>query len=293
MDRAIVFNDFSLHAQYENEDDFCELFLRPLIKIMDIMDDNEMSLLKSYYTYNDRVTEDMTLGECLYKGGNPFISLFAKQVVTVTCNDPWWDDDPRTDVNIHYEYDDKSNEPNCITEAIERGLPLLSVGDNDEKGEELLIQYLYKKNGEIGELYNVTDVRTMYLITMVKFQKYIGDVIKCFPYEIKESCDFEIDVDDAAKETFEKNTFREEDLLKILNRVDWMISDKTNGRKSHWFDDLGNGLFEYRVSISEGREFRWYCVWKDKLIFLNACIKKSQKPDQRVINKAVNLAKRY
>ncbi|HAQ51439.1 MAG TPA: hypothetical protein DCR12_01580 [Lachnospiraceae bacterium] len=293
MDKAIVFNDFCLCAQYDTEDDFCELFLRPLIGIMDIMYDNEISLLKSYYTYTDRVTEDMTLGEYLNKGGNPFISLFAQQVVMLTYNDPWWDEDPRTDVNAHYEYDDKSSEPNCITEAIERGLPLLSVGNNDEKGDKLLIQYLYKKNGEIGGLYNVTDVSSMYLISMIKFQKFIGDVIKCYPYEIKKSSIFEIDVDDSAKETFKKNNFSEEDLLKIVHRVNWMVSDKINGKKSHWFDELGNGLFEYRVSISEGREFRWYCVWKEKLVFLNACIKKSQKPDQRVINKAENLAKRY
>ena len=67
MDKAIVFNDFCLCAQYDTEDDFCELFLRPLIGIMDIMYDNEISLLKSYYTYTDRVTEDMTLGEYLNK----------------------------------------------------------------------------------------------------------------------------------------------------------------------------------------------------------------------------------
>lgn len=53
--------------------------------------------------------------------------------------------------------------------------------------------------------------------------------------------------------------------------------DKMSGIESHFYDRIDGDLNEYRLTISGNREFRLFFLWKDKIIFLNGGVKKTEK----------------
>lgn len=56
-----------------------------------------------------------------------------------------------------------------------------------------------------------------------------------------------------------------------------LIMDKMSGIESHFYDRIDGDLNEYRLTISGNREFRLFFLWKDKIIFLNGGVKKTEK----------------
>lgn len=287
MGYAVIFNDFSLSGQFSGIDTFLEYIRDNLKSVFNMMEDNEIELMKGHQSFDRYVTEEKTLADIMRQGGNPIISIFMNILIKLAYTEPYWSNNLKTDLNAEYQYPDKNAEPNCITEAIERDIPLLSFRNINSVFEK---RYTYKKNGKSGELCNITCTEA-FLEVLLKFnRKFLGYVIGHYPYSDNfNSQSVKINSDEAV--LFEEDNITDEDIYKIAMNINNMIADKCRGLKSHWWDDLGDGLNEYRISISDGRELRWFFVWGSTIQFLNAFIKKSQETPKREIAKARKMIK--
>ncbi len=284
-----IFNDFSLDGQFENVQEFCEHYLSMLITMLDTLNDNDIGLLKAHETYNRLVTKDMTLMDLITRGGDPYISAFLNSLVGLV-NSPFWSDDIHYQHDSVYEYDDKAEEPNCITEAIERKADLLA---SKRYNSEYPCVYTYKKDGNTGELCHHTSNNSLLLSLLQDNYSYMKYAIEHYSYSFQQDVYRKIVVDKSGNDALIDCNLNNKDLEKILINIGKMAEDKLKGIKSHWWDSLGDGYNEYRVSVSDGREFRWYFIWDEKLVFLNPCIKKTQKTENIEKKKMISLAKNY
>ena len=71
----------------------------------------------------------------------------------------------------------------------------------------------------------------------------------------------------------------------MLN-ISELIRGLSTGTKNRFWDKLSDGIFEYRISVSAGREFRLFFIQAEAIIFLNGFIKKQQTTPQYEIEKA-------
>ena len=286
MGYTVVFNDFSLAGQFVNLEGFIECLRNNLQSVFYMMEDNDIELMKGYRTFERFITKDITLVDLMKEGGNPVISVFMNFLIKLAFKEPYWDTDPRTDKSVEYEYSDKGDEPNCITEAIERDLPLLSFID---KKTDFKNRYQYVRNGQPGELANIVDSESFLIMLLKHSRSSIRYVMEHYPFKGSLLNVQNVEICTSNMELLEGTQITDEDIYKIIKNINNLISDKQTGTKSHWWDDLGDGLNEYRVSISAGREFRWFFIWGEKVRFLNSFIKKTQETPQRELDRARRL----
>ena len=89
-----------------------------------------------------------------------------------------------------------------------------------------------------------------------------------------------------------KNGLTYEDKRKILQNISNLIEDKASGRKTHWWSSVEGEISEYRVSVSDNREFRLFFLWKDNIEFLNGFIKKTEETPEGEKKKAWEIVKK-
>ena len=89
-----------------------------------------------------------------------------------------------------------------------------------------------------------------------------------------------------------ENGLTYEDKRKTLRNISNLIEDKASGRKTHWWSPVEGEISEYRVSVSDNREFRLFFLWKDKIVFLNGFIKKTKETPEGEKKKAREIVKR-
>ena len=287
---AVVLNDFSIKGQFKDTDDFCEYYADRLGSVLSFLEENDFEIIKDKNTYSRQLTEDMTLGQLLQQGGNPVVSAFMGMIIKLTYDEPWWNDDPMTDPETEYDYPDKSDEPNCITEAIARRKPILSFVWNEQDPDFL---YGFSENGISDNLFNVFSSISFLRILLLVDRKKLGYVIERYPFFDNKGSLRKVMVCEKEMGFVDEADLTDKDLEKVLESLQNVITDKSSGTKSRFWDDLGGGLNEYRLTVSAGREFRWYFTWGKTMRLLNGCIKKSQKPPQNVLDKARRLAKEY
>ena len=94
-----------------------------------------------------------------------------------------------------------------------------------------------------------------------------------------------------AQEAIQQNELTLNDKKNVLLNISELIRGLSTGTKNRFWDKLSDGIFEYRISISAGREFRLLFVQDEAIIFLNGFIKKEQKTPQYEIEKAKRIKK--
>ena len=187
----------------------------------------------------------------------------------------------KTDISATYScpYDDDL--PNCFSEAIERDKIIFSV-KNEEFMEE---SYSYIKNDKVGKLINVVEYNSFlcWLLTSpLADVKYVFENYK-FQRKIRFA---EISGRCYAQEAIQQNELTHEDKKNILLNISELIRGLSTGTKNRFWDKLSDGIFEYRISVSAGREFRLFFIQTEAIIFLNGFIKKQQTTPQYEIEKA-------
>lgn len=280
----IILNDYSLDGQFNSIEDFVLWIHDEWMDMFSYLLEKKVNIYKKTDFYTRKVTKDKTLEDLLKISGDPLISMIKTFIIKSAYSSPYWDEAGvgKTELNNTYKCPCEDELPNCFSEAIERDKTVLSIKNNN-----YLDKYIfYYKNNEEGKLFNIVEYRSFLLWLL---ESEMADVKYVF-----ENYGFDRDVtfvDIAGKcyaeEAIQHNNLTLGDKKNILFNISNLIKSLSTGTKSRFVDKISDDLFEYRMSVSAGREFRLFFIQKDGVIaFLNGFIKKQQKTPDYELDKA-------
>lgn len=253
----IILNETSFKGQFKTLEDFAEYFVKEVNPMLDIIIEKNILMYKKSDMYSMKITKDKSIGDIFRISNNTPITILKGKIAKIMYSSPHWDtEDLRTVTGTEYEYLYKCDEPNCFTEAIERECPILSLKTDDYIGMKL---ECYKDKKKIL-LDNIED-QTGLLSTYFRYSRHdIKYVMEKYPFEM-DIVLTEVDGKCFAEEALLKNELISDDFDKIFKNIPNLISDRLNGKKSHWWDIIEGMISEYRISISGNREFRlFFCT---------------------------------
>lgn len=128
----MILDDFSLHGQFVDVDDFCSCLQKNIIPCLDLARRKAVPFYKSYNSYSCVVFNKTTLHDLLSQNGNARLAAFKIYLIKFIRN-PFWNANPQT--NLTHSISGFVPIPNCITEAFYRKGTLLSF----EKKEVILL----------------------------------------------------------------------------------------------------------------------------------------------------------
>ncbi len=146
----VILNDFSLQGQYASLDDFAESLIKNVFPCMELSKVLPICfLLKSYNTYNQKVTQTETLMSCLRNCRSntafQYLKAFISQYII---RQPYWEDNQKTPPEVL---------ANCLTEAFFRNGALLSFVPNKGYVGKCTTVFVKEKNEKV---FNVTDKKS-------------------------------------------------------------------------------------------------------------------------------------
>ena len=252
-----------------------------MIPVLDILKEKQFFLLKKSDIYDCKITQDKTLLDILYQVNVPWITAFKSYISQLCAQKPYWDEEIRTDMTADYQYAWKCEEPNALTEAVERGIPLLSF-EHPHYNTGFLECI---KNNELIVIDNIQNIKD-FLSKCIEYQTLSIDyIIENYPYampvamaRLNDKC--------YAKEALEGCDLTIADLNHIVEDIAQMIEGLKTGTKNRFWDSIDEGLFEFRANVSDGRIFRMFFVPKQGIQFLNGFIKKTEQTPLYEIKKA-------
>lgn len=285
-----IFNDFSLVGQYANEDDFFSDLLEHILPILKHARSLNIAIMKSYDTYNLKVTNTKTLLDFLHISGNAEITAIKLYLVDITSIEPYWNNDIKTELTSNYFFNNNVDIPNCLSEALERKRGLISFPYPPFNCNELIIK---KDNVDYAILnsYNRnTFLRNLYLLDIINESYYMENI------SIGVNITFcRIHEREYTQEFFIENHLDKKDRMRVTDKIILLSShivEKTDpGTLCKSLDD---GLWELRNGLSDDRIFRIFYIYHSTgIVFLNGFIKKSQDTPQNELKLARSLAKKY
>lgn len=284
----IVLNDYSLNGQFETTEEFMLWVHDEWMKMFDYLLKHKISLYKKSDFYSKHITKEETLFDLLQIAGDPLVSKIKSFIINAAFSEPYWDVEEvvKSDLSNTYKCPQSDDLPNCFSEAIERDKVILSIR-NEEYAEEC---YMYNKNEEAGIIRNIIDYNS-FLLWLLNVN--LNDVKYIFEnYKFQRKIRFaEVSGKCYAQEAIENNGLTVDDKKNILLNISEMIKGLSTGTKNRFWDNLSDGIFEYRISISAGREFRLLFVQDNAIVFLNGFIKKVPKTPKHEIDKAKKISK--
>lgn len=284
----IILNDFSVVGQFGSVDEFVDYALDVLKPILDMVIEKEIPFYRRGDMYDYKITNEESLNDVFIRNGDPAISVIRSYIQQLGFVEPYWDTEPLTSVEINYYYPAKGDEPNCFTEAIERGGALLSFPNAgyDEKF------YSCERDGKEVLVSNITETKSFLNTYLEDDIQNIRYVIERYPYqrtmqfaEVHDRC--------YALEALMKNDLTIEDMKKILSGLEWMLEGISTGQKNHYWDKHQDEIWEFRIDISSKRTFRLFFIQDNGIVFLNGFIKKSQETPSGEIDKAIKIKKEW
>jgi hypothetical protein len=137
----VVLNELSLDAQYATEMMFLT-DLEEIVKITTLFEKlQEIVLLKNQNVWNSKITTTKTLQELLYIKGNPLLTKLRVNLLKLTSNPPYWEEDRRHQCEDNlYLYRGKDVCDSGLAESVERDRNILSFTHNDFQDAKLTIQ---------------------------------------------------------------------------------------------------------------------------------------------------------
>lgn len=286
----IVLNDYSFNGQFTTTDEFALWIHSEWIQMFDYFLERKIALYKKSDFYSRNITKDKTLNDLLQISGDPIISKIKSFIINSAYTEPYWDDDEilKTDLTSSYKCIHDEELPNCFSEAIERNKTVISI-KNEEYSNSF---YLCNKNGKDVKIDNIIEFNSFlcwllnsdipdvkYVFENYRFQREIKFV------EIRGRC--------YAEEAILNNGLTADDKRAVLFNISELIRGLGTGTKNRFWDSLSDGIFEYRMSVSSGREFRMLFVQDTAIYFLNGFIKKEQKTPNYEIEKAKKIIREY
>ncbi len=127
----IILNDSSLKGQFSNISQFCDSTSYYILPCLIFCEKQEYEVLKSYDTFNCKITKQFTFHDILTKSnGYPELQLLKSKLVQLFMDQPYWNDEIKTPSEITAD---------CKTEAFFRKGILLSYKGSDADGAKLYI----------------------------------------------------------------------------------------------------------------------------------------------------------
>ncbi len=285
---VFLFNDYSLNGQFNDIDEFTSEVNISFIPMLKHIRNKKIDLLKNFTTYARKVTDKMSLIDVFYLKGNAEVTLIKSYLVSLYADDPYWNNDIQTNVMDNYDCICTDDIPNCFTEALERGNPVISIRNKDFMSDKLSI----KKNGKECFIHNAYDefillniMHSFGLIDETYYVESLGIGVEfCSAFGHTYTQEFlninEINSDD--------KKIIISDMITLSNHI---LARTDPGHLSKY---LNEGIWELRSNISEKRITRiFYTLIKGKIIFLNGFIKKTQKTPRDELTYAQYILKSY
>lgn len=146
--------------------------------------------------------------------------------------------------------------------------------DFQKNGESGVIENIFSYNRFLQWLLGQKEADVKYIFEHYRYPQRV-----CFPL-VNDRC--------YAAEAIQNNELNRNDKVMILENISRLIASIQKGGKTRFWDSLGNGIFEYRISVSKG-EFRLIFFQKNAIYFLNGFIKKQAQTPKREIERAEKL----
>ncbi len=285
----LVLNDLSMVGQFKDYEEFEGYFIRVLNRLLEMIAEKQIPLYKLPDIFEKEVAKGVTLHQMLLTRKNhPAAAILRKRIMQILDNPFLVGEWVKTVKGVFYGYPGKTEEPNCFTEAIERKCPLLSFPEPHFMGDSFScfrdnVPLSVPNIKEIGDLLDFYlseapwDIR--YILVHYPFPQ------KVILAEINHKC--------YLADALTDNHLSCEDIRKIIGHIPDLIRDWTSGKKTHWWDSIEEKIYEYRVTISGGREFRIFFLWKEGLILMNGFVKKTQATPSAEKKKARLIAAGY
>lgn len=287
----VILNEYSLNGQFESIEEFVLWIRNEWMEMFDYFLQKKVAIYKKSNFYSNKVTKDETLRDLLKMRGDPLIAKIKSFIINSAYSDPYWDTDDncKSKQGNTYKCPNDNDLPNCFSEAIERDRTVLSI-----KNENYLERHIvYLRDNVAGELYNIVEYNS-FLIWLLEFET--GDDRYAFEhYKFDRQVEFaEVDGRCYAEEAIQQNNLTVEDKKKLLLSISAMIRGLNKGTKNRFWDNISKEIYEYRLSVSAGREFRLLFVQnKGEIVFLNGFIKKQQKTPTCELDKAKRIKREY
>lgn len=286
---SVIVNDFSVDEQFNSMEELLDSLNNSTIPAMKVLEMLKIDILKSYNTYSLKITKDKTLGELLRIRSYPEITKFKSQLVNLCFEEPYWEDNSKSNNSSVYEckYTENKNDY-CIAEALERKIPLISFEHNDFKESVINI----KRNGQSCDICNFYN-KDVLLEILRELRKIDGKDYFLFKYNMEESFGRTIGKD-YFNELIKCASLNNEDIDIIVNDMERLILNIKNGQDPRRLTGPIEGkLKEFRTSLRDKREIRvFYFQHNGKTVFLNGFLKKTeQTPDNEIEKAKILMAK--
>ncbi len=238
----VVLNELSLDAQYTTE----MMFLDDLQEIV-------------------KITTTKTLQELLYIKGNPLLTKLRANLLKLTSNPPYWEEDRRHSCEDNlYLYRGKDICDSGIAESVERDRVVLSFTHDDFQDIQLTIY----KNGSDVFIDNFLDFKTT-LLSLLKTGAMDEDSF-CKYYFHGTNLDFVLLNEARGFSQFgslEKKQFIEQ--FKLFSKMDWDEIISSDGLQYKRYENSLTGyeaenIYKFRVS----QKFRCYGYREEDVFFV-------------------------
>lgn len=278
----VVINDFSLDGQFSNEEEFIDSLYENILPMLKNLDKVNATILRSYYSYESKVTNSKTLNDLLITKGNPEITKLKGQLQKMFFDEPYWEDSLRSVKEIYdCEYTEKKSQF-CLAEALERSVPILSF--KHDKFSESTVKI--NKNKQLHYINNLFNNEVMLQIlrenNVITHLNYI--ILKYNMYEsfgLKDDKNFFMELVDDSKLSLDDQGYIISDMEKLIK---FLAEGENPGDLSKTIDGK---LKEFRTSLTNNRQIRFFYFEEGKkIIFLNGFLKKTQKTPNAEIERA-------
>lgn len=295
----IVFNDYSLTAQFETDEDFIDSLIEYTFPLLEILKNCSSIVLKKYDTYNLKVTTKLSLYDLLtknkYRGYSEFQKL--RTLLADLTDTPYWEEQPKTNVLSVYstEYTGcfSGCTPNCFSEAYERDNIILSIENEHFKNNTVAIE-IDNRMDYINNFYNIDSSAE------VLFQKghlSFSELLHC----INNGVDISFYTHNKSvyiDKEFSDEKFSSEDISKIIQCFrNWVLGITTDSMISHLTDSISYKDMSYneiRITLDNKREFRiFYKLFGNEYVFFNLLLKDTPSTPLHIKKKTFNLIKNF
>lgn len=268
----LVVNDYSLDGQFTSVEDFLDSLVEYTIPLLKIISATGMELYKSHNTYCRSVTKDKRLEHIIRDlKGVAEITVLRQYLVQLYCDEPFWNDSSKSSVQVKYK-NIGDDYPNCLSETYARSGVLMSF-----KNDNFLADDIYgnsnNKNVVINNAFNSNQFLKHYFNLTKDVIYYLSNATLSIPVLFKT-----VNTRCYGMEIINSKDLTDEDRITIRDDIICMVDATLGGKVTRFSRDLGRSLYEFRTTISSGREFRLFYHYKSGNVeFLNGCIKKSKK----------------
>lgn len=295
----IIFNDYSLTAQFETDEDFMDSLIKFTIPLLDVLKKCSSIVLKKYETYSLKVTSDISLYDLLtnhtYSGRSELQKL--RSLLVELTNTPYWEEAPKSNPKSMYstEYTGlfSGETPNCFSEAYERDSVVLSIENEYFKKNAISIKK-DDKNDLINNFYNLdSSAEVLFQKGEISFSELLHSIsngVNISFYMYNES----IYID----KEFTDETFSNADVAKIVQHFkNWVLGITTGSMIARLTDSInykGISYNEIRITLDDKREFRmFYKLFESKYVFFNMLLKDTPTTPEYIKAKTYALIKSF